>query len=428
MHQKLLSCLFSLLAAPVAAQTWHLQRLADPRALCLDGSPGAYYIKPGAGENATKFVLHQQAGGWAMSPADLLYRAGTPLGSTRADPPTTAAFAIEDVLTSNATRNPLFATWTSVELRYCDGASRASNVDAPLVIEGRALYARGFPILAATLDALLSPGGGGAGAPSLAAATHVVLGGGSAGALGAVLHADYMAARIRAASPGAPPSIVAVAADGFFVDVASVWGGRRVAAEVFGRVVGMGNVSREGVNGACYDARGGGAAAAAACFFPQASLPFVATPVFILNSFQDQYQAATFLAPNLTTLDAPGGLAMDAAFAPCVRAPATGCSGAQYAEWRGLGAQLLGAMRGALAASGGRHGAFLASCPTHGACIEGRCGGVRLGGAGGESGMGALARWLAGGRGLVDVDAQWPAAGAWPTVAAPNPTCPAPPY
>lgn len=26
-------------------------------AVCLDGSPGAYYVKPGTGENATKFIV-----------------------------------------------------------------------------------------------------------------------------------------------------------------------------------------------------------------------------------------------------------------------------------------------------------------------------------------------------------------------------------
>ena len=77
----------AVLLAGAAAQTWVPVPLTDPAALCLDGSPGAYQVKPGAGENATKFVLFFQGGGWAMSPADLRYRAGTALGSTRGDAP-----------------------------------------------------------------------------------------------------------------------------------------------------------------------------------------------------------------------------------------------------------------------------------------------------------------------------------------------------
>jgi len=54
------------------------------------------------------------------------------------------------------------------------------------VVSGTPLYLRGFDILRATLDALLgaSPGFG---APSLAAATEVVVGGGSAGGLSVTL-------------------------------------------------------------------------------------------------------------------------------------------------------------------------------------------------------------------------------------------------
>ena len=397
-------------AARASAQTWTRRLLSDPAALCIDGSHGAFYVKPGAGANATRVYLFQQAGGWAMSPADLLSRSRTSLGSTRGDAPTTSDFAIEDVLTGNATRNPLFSTWTSVYLRYCDGASRASDAAAPLVVNGTALYARGFSILRATLDALLAPGG------ALDGATDVVVGGGSAGGLGAILHADYVAQRVRAVNPAA--RVVAVAAEGLFGDVASIYAGRRFAAEVFARVAAMGNVTRAGVNAACWDAHGG---EAAPCLFAAAALPFVATPTFVMNSFQDEWQAQTFLAPDPATLDAPGGLVEAAVFAPCTRAPATGCNATQYAQWRGLGAALLSAMRGAVAAP---HGGFLHSCPTHGSCILGRCTAVRLASTG-ETAMGALGRWLRG-EAVLEVDTEWPGAGAWPSVRQPNSLCPAP--
>lgn len=95
-------------AAAASAQTWTRHTLADPAALCIDGSPGVYYVRPACGVSKRQWIpsrvyLFQQAGGWAMSPQDLLARSRTPLGSTRADPPATSAFAIEDVLTGNAT-------------------------------------------------------------------------------------------------------------------------------------------------------------------------------------------------------------------------------------------------------------------------------------------------------------------------------------
>jgi len=119
----------SLFLARAAATLWHQVRLTDPLALCLDGTVGTFEIKPGVGANASKFLLFQQAGGWAMSPEDLLFRSKTSLGSTRGDAATSSAWDIEDLMTNDTARNPYFSTWTSVALRYCDGASRSSHLD-----------------------------------------------------------------------------------------------------------------------------------------------------------------------------------------------------------------------------------------------------------------------------------------------------------
>ena len=416
------------------AQTWTHVSLADPRALCLDGSAGAFEIKAGEGANASKWVLFQQAGGWAMSEADLLYRSTTSLGSTRGDPAASEEWAIEDLLTNDTARNPLFHDWTSVALRYCDGASRASDLAAPLVVNGSALYLRGFPILRATLDALLSPGSPGGGAPSLGDATEVVVGGGSAGGLGATLHVDYVAGRVRAAAAGKRDVRVSgISTDGFFIDGASIWGGEHVMTGVFRRVVALGNVSgsAQDVNAAC-------ATAFAPdlqwrCFLAEYALPFVKTPMFFFNSFMDQYQSMTMLSPDLSSLDAPGGVVQYAPFVPCTHAPESGCNATQYEQWSTMREQFLSRFAAALAASpiAAEHGAFLPSCPTHGTCVFNRCNTVRLpgGAAGGLTGMQALQRWYAGDaarEGNVTIDAAWPAPGAWPNIVAPNKDCPAP--
>jgi len=44
---------------------WTLVRVLDPSALCLDGSPAAFYIRPGAYSNAGKWIVHLEGGGWA---------------------------------------------------------------------------------------------------------------------------------------------------------------------------------------------------------------------------------------------------------------------------------------------------------------------------------------------------------------------------
>ena len=63
------SILFALLLTAAAAapnQIWNLTLLENEAAalgaVCLDGSPGAYYLTKGA--ESAKFYLHQQGGGW----------------------------------------------------------------------------------------------------------------------------------------------------------------------------------------------------------------------------------------------------------------------------------------------------------------------------------------------------------------------------
>jgi hypothetical protein len=213
--------------------------------------------------------------------------------------------------------------------------------------------------------------------------------------------------------------------------VASIWGQRHVAAEVFARVFSMGNVSREGLNGACWDAAVAAPSDPAQCLFAAHALPFVATRTFLLNSFQDEYQAMTFLAPALGSLDAPGGLVESAAFAPCTKSPQAGCNASQYAQWRAMGSELQGFMLQSLGApSSAAHGGFLHSCATHGSCILGRCSSVRLAGSSSSRGLTAMRAlrswWLREQAPHVHVDAGWPPASAWPAVQQPNPSCPAP--
>ena len=67
------------------AQTFNLTLLSDAAtsegAVCLDGSPAAFYWSPGA--ETTKFYLHQEGGGWCGSDSDCFGRSKTRLGSSK---------------------------------------------------------------------------------------------------------------------------------------------------------------------------------------------------------------------------------------------------------------------------------------------------------------------------------------------------------
>ena len=54
---------------------------------CLDGSPGAYYIRTanaaGVAADPTKWVLFMEGGGWASSISESVSRTHTALGSSK---------------------------------------------------------------------------------------------------------------------------------------------------------------------------------------------------------------------------------------------------------------------------------------------------------------------------------------------------------
>ena len=70
-------------AAPAPARTWEKVLLTDAAktgAVCLDGTPGGYYISRGA--DPTKWIVFHQGGGWCSSLENCAARAGTKLGSS----------------------------------------------------------------------------------------------------------------------------------------------------------------------------------------------------------------------------------------------------------------------------------------------------------------------------------------------------------
>ena len=52
-------------------------------AVCLDGSPAAFYFRPGSGSGAKRWHIHHQGGGWCESLDDCLQRSTTALGTSK---------------------------------------------------------------------------------------------------------------------------------------------------------------------------------------------------------------------------------------------------------------------------------------------------------------------------------------------------------
>ena len=88
----------------------------DQGAVCLDGSPYAYYFRQGT--ETDKFIVHFEGGGWCYSEEDCLGRSRTNLGSTATWP---ATKSIGGPASADCTVNPTFCKWNLVFLAYCDG-------------------------------------------------------------------------------------------------------------------------------------------------------------------------------------------------------------------------------------------------------------------------------------------------------------------
>jgi hypothetical protein len=189
-----------------------------PKARCLDGTPGAYYVnlaQPSApGEDAQKenemsgyatartWVVMLQGGGECVNPAECAERAGTPRGSSELVPE-------EIVFDSGIQKLPIdgedrkrlpFAAANMVNVAYCSGdvyLGRAQDKDA------NALWHDGAYIVQAVLQELIRAYG-------MADADVIVLAGRSAGGIGLIAQVDSWADFIRSKLPPMKQSLVKI--------------------------------------------------------------------------------------------------------------------------------------------------------------------------------------------------------------------------
>ena len=261
-----------------------LHRLSGD-ARCIDGSPATYYFRAGSGIGATKWVIFHQGGGWCVSLSDCRARAATALGSSVNY--TTELALPDEMLSANATANPLLHNWNVAYLPYCDGGSFVGDAVANDT-QGE-LHFRGRATRQATLAALLADHG-------LAVASEAIVSGGSAGGLAAFLHADWWCDAL-AKKNGALRKCVALPDSGFFLDYESP----RATAEPPPTKYRAGYF-RAYMEWAyrAFNASGGlhvDCVAAMAsrgtehlCMFAEHTAPFVHTPLFALQSQYDSWQ------------------------------------------------------------------------------------------------------------------------------------------
>ena len=167
-----------------------------PLAVCNDGTPALYALRPGYGPAARRWVIYLEGGGSCSAGAECAQRRLDTPGLMSSAKFTDGAAVTTDLngfKSAAATENPDLYDATFVQIHYCSSdqwsGDTAAVAGAP-VTDMTHWHFRGRAIVAAAIDDLLGQG--------LASATDVLLIGSSAGALGVANHVDDLRARLPA--------------------------------------------------------------------------------------------------------------------------------------------------------------------------------------------------------------------------------------
>jgi len=330
-----------------------------PEALCLDGSPGLYYLRRGSGGGLSRYLIFFEGGGFCSSHEDCADRAGGYYGSTRGDGATRDLD--HPFFTTSSTVSPLLWNWNHVFVRYCDGGYFSGSKQDPQRVGRASVFYRGRQITAAVFSDLARHSG-------LGSATDVVLSGCSAGGIRTFAHADAL----RIMVPSLQSKVVGLADSGFYLD--------RPIFTPLKRFVVVGQNATGLLNTRCL---ADNTDAEERCLVGAVVAPYLSTPIFAWQSRYDEDQRGCEMSSSC------------AASVACVRA-----YGDDLAEQ--VNRELL---------AGGRHGVFLDSCNRH-------CAGpsLPLDDASKLNPLQAFAVWHAGGPGVYGQAALYPCGsccGSW---------------
>ncbi|KAL8550395.1 hypothetical protein ACS0TY_009004 [Phlomoides rotata] len=245
-----------------------VQNASDKGAVCLDGSPAAYYYAVGTNEGFNRWIVYLMGGGWCSNRDSCqFYR-----GSFSTYNLTTQSFV--GILSSNKTVNPDFYNWNRVYVHYCDGASFLGD-SANLEL---GFQFRGSVIFRSVVEELLQRGMG--------SATDAILTGSSAGGLACMLHCDEFQASLPSAA-----KVKCVADAAFFIRGQNL--PRPNDREgPFANVISFHNLTNF-LPYSCTSRLN-----PSLCLFPEYFAGGIRTPLFIVNSAFDSFQISANLNPD----------------------------------------------------------------------------------------------------------------------------------
>uniref|UniRef100_M1CED9 Pectin acetylesterase n=1 Tax=Solanum tuberosum TaxID=4113 RepID=M1CED9_SOLTU len=235
-----------------------LQSATAQGAVCLDGSPPAYHLDRGHGSGVSSWIIYLDGGGWCDSIPDCLDRSTKALGSTK------------------QMKQQEFYNWNRVRVKYCDGSSFTGDVEQ--VDPENKLFFRGARIFKAIMKDLWSKG--------MNNAENAILCGTSAGGLATILNCDNFKSLLPE-----NVKVKCVADAGFFINGKTISGTSDIQ-EMYRKIVNL-HGSAKNLPSACTSVM-----EPSLCFFPENVVPYIQTPLFIINSIYDTWQIKNILIPE----------------------------------------------------------------------------------------------------------------------------------
>ncbi|KAD4178604.1 hypothetical protein R6Q59_022214 [Mikania micrantha] len=299
-------------------------------AVCLDGSPPAYQLDKGFGDGVNNWLVHIQGGGWCHSIEDCVYRKtmNNGLGSSKLMP----ELYFSGILSNKQDQNPNFYNWNRVYMRYCDGSSFTGDVEQ--VDPANNLYFRGARVFTAIVEELMGIG--------MKDAQNALLSGCSAGGLAAILNCD----KFRGFFP-LSTRVKCVPDAGYFVHVKDLSGDYKFE-QYYDKVVTLHGSAKNLPSGCTSNMK------PSLCFYPQFAMPYIKTPVFVVNSAYDTWQVFYILSSYEAD---PNG-----EFTKC-KNDLTQCSASQLKRLQDFRSDFLGAI--SVVTNSSNKGMFINTCYTH---------------------------------------------------------------
>lgn len=259
-------------------------------AKCLDGSAPGYYLAKGFGDGINKWLIYFSGGAWCVSIKDCYSRSKTMLGSTNVWWPRPFYDISEwgnspgipgGYFSENKTINPLIWNWNKVFLIYCDGGSFSGNNFTKTIYNNTEIFFRGFLNLQSYHNDLVEN-------HNFGNATDVVISGSSAGGLSTFLHLDWWKSQVSENT-----KIIGLPENGFFPDY-----DKMTFSKTMRWVFDQMNCTL-GVNQKCIEF----SPRQSDCFFAEYTVPFLSTPVFVIQSRFDSWQIAVELGVKADNID-----------------------------------------------------------------------------------------------------------------------------